>query len=115
MQSAVPSDAVVAFCSCPDQTTAEELARGLVEKGWSACVQIMPLVTSIYVWQGELCQENEVLLVIKTAAEIMPKLTQWLIAQHPYDLPEVIAVPVVAGASGYIDWLLQNSRGNDEN
>ncbi len=111
MHNEVTADALLALCSCPDHDTARRLAQQLVKRGWSACVQILPGVTSIYRWQGKVCQEKETLLVIKTTADTMPILTEWLISAHPYTVPEVIALPITAGSREYIDWLLSHSAG----
>lgn len=111
MASVIPSHAVVALCSCPDQAVAEQLAHELVHRKWSACVQILPSITSIYVWQDNVCQENEVLLVIKTVTETIPAIKDWIVDAHPYDVPELIVMPVIAGAQSYMDWLLPNSIG----
>ena len=112
MQTAVTTEASVLLCSCPDQETAQQLAQELVTRGWSACVQVLPTVTSIYTWQGKVCQESETLLVIKTATDSITTISQWLETAHPYKVPEVIAMPVTAGSSTYIDWLLSNSTGH---
>lgn len=111
MQMAVTTEASVILCSCPNPEIAQQLARELVTQGWSACVQILPTVTSIYTWQGKVCQENETLLVIKTATASITTISQWLEAEHPYEVPEVIAIPVTAGSPTYINWLLSNSTG----
>lgn len=111
MRTTVTSDALLVLCSCPDGQTAAELAHELVARKWSACVQIVPSITSVYTWQGKVCQENEALLVIKTASKTISALTKWLVTAHPYDEPEVIAMPITAGSPTYIDWLLQNSGG----
>ncbi len=111
MQAVVTSDALLVLCSCPDQVIAEQLAQTMVSQKLSACVQIVPGITSIYRWEEKICQENEVLLVIKTAADMIKTLTRWLVREHPYDVPEVIALPISAGSQIYIDWLLNNSTG----
>ncbi len=113
MQMAVTTEASVILCSCPNLEVAQQLARELVTRGWSACVQILPAMTSIYIWQGKVCQENETLLVIKTASVNITIISEWLDASHPYEVPEVIAIPVTAGSATYINWLLSNSTGRD--
>ncbi len=111
MQFVVTSDTLIMLCSCPSHAIARQLAEQMVAEGWSACVQIVPGITSIYQWQGKVCQESEVLLVIKTATDVITTLTQWLIEAHPYDVPEVITIPISGGSQMYLDWLLSNSAG----
>jgi periplasmic divalent cation tolerance protein len=78
-----------------------------VSEGLAACVNRVAGVRSTYRWQGRLCDDAEVLLVIKTPAERIATLCARLEALHPYDVPEVIALPIVAGAERYLAWLGQ--------
>jgi periplasmic divalent cation tolerance protein len=84
---------------------AERIARALVERGLAACVNVVPAVTSIYRWKGKLEQDEERLLVIKTGAERYPALREALVALHPYEVPEVLALPVADGHPPYLEWL----------
>ncbi len=95
----------VVFCTCPDPESAEALARRLVEAGQAACVNIVPGLRSIYRWQGRLESETEQLLIIKTRAEAYPKLEKTIRDHHPYQVPEVLSVPVDAGLAAYFAWL----------
>lgn len=97
----------VVLCTCPDDATAGALARRLVQSGLAACVNQLPGVRSTYRWEGQVMQEDEVLLVIKTTTGHYPALEQAIHRHHPYDTPEVIALPVVAGLPDYLDWLRQ--------
>lgn len=103
---------IVVFCSCPDETVATRLANALVGEGLAACVNRMPGARSTYVWDGALHDEPEVLLTIKTVAERYPALEARLRALHPYEQPEIIALPVVAGSAGYLDWVTRGSTGS---
>jgi len=87
---------------------AERIGRALVEGGLAACVNVVPAVTSIYRWKGKLEREQECLLVIKTRAERFEALREALVALHPYEVPEVLALPVVAGHRPYLEWLDTN-------
>jgi periplasmic divalent cation tolerance protein len=100
---------LVVLCTCPDPATAELLAAGLVENGLAACVNILPEIRSIYRWQNEVQQETETLLVMKTSRETYPQLESWLIDHHPYDVPEVLALPIDRGAPDYLDWVIQET------
>jgi periplasmic divalent cation tolerance protein len=81
------------------------LATLLVEQGLAACVNILPRVESVYRWQGRVETGTEQLLLIKARAERFAELEGALRAQHPYELPELIAVPIERGASAYLDWM----------
>lgn len=103
------TDVLVVLCTCPDAATARRLAAGLVERGLAACVNILPEIRSIYRWQGETRDEGETLLVAKTTDRAFHGLESWLRKHHPYDVPEVLALPVQAGASSYLDWVLSET------
>jgi periplasmic divalent cation tolerance protein len=95
----------VIFCTCPDADFGAELAGKLVESRLAACVNLIDSVRSIYRWEGKLCDDREVLLVIKTTEPHVVALTEMLAELHPYDCPEVIALPVTSGHAPYLDWL----------
>jgi periplasmic divalent cation tolerance protein len=99
--------AIVVLCTCPDESVALEIARKLVNEGLAACVNRLAPVTSIYRWAGRTCEESEQLLMIKTTMASYEALEVRLKALHPYEIPEIIALPVVAGSSQYLDWLAQ--------
>jgi periplasmic divalent cation tolerance protein len=96
---------LVVLCTCPDPATARRLAHGLVEDGHAACVNIVPGLHSIYRWQGAVEESAEVLLLAKTERAQYPALEAALRAAHPYELPAVVAVPIVAGSEPYLAWL----------
>lgn len=102
----------VVLCSCR-LSEAKDLARGMVSERLAACVQIVPQLESVYWWDGEVCEEEESLLVIKTAESHVVALTEYLVANHSYDVPEVISLPLVGGEgnSKYIEWLRGELRG----
>ena len=91
--------------SCPDNETAIELARRIMGKKVAACVNVLPEVTSIYEWKGEVKQDSEVLLLIKTAKSRYLDLQAVICESHPYELPEVIAVPITEGLPGFLTWI----------
>jgi periplasmic divalent cation tolerance protein len=90
---------------------AERIGRALVERGLAACVNVLPAVTSIYRWKGKLEKEEERLLLIKTRAERFEALKQALVSLHPYEVPEVLALPVADGHQPYLDWLDESVSG----
>ncbi len=99
------SDAILVLTTCPDEATAARIAADLVEAGLAGCVNRVPGVRSTYRWEGRLQDEPEVLLIIKTLATRYQTLEMRLKSLHPYQVPEIIAVPVVSGSSDYLSWL----------
>lgn len=102
-----PIDCRLVLSTCPDQDTALALATRLVEQGLAACVNVVPGLTSIYRWEGALHRDPEVLLLIKTAAGRLDALVKGLRRLHPYELPEIIALPITAGLPEYLNWVSQ--------
>jgi len=96
---------LVCLCTCPDAASARHLAGVLVEARLAACVNIVPGLTSVYRWQGVVESADEVLLVIKTDAAHYAALEETLQREHPYELPEVVAVSIAAGSTRYLEWL----------
>jgi periplasmic divalent cation tolerance protein len=101
----MPDNARIVLCTCPDGDTAERLADGMLAARLAACVNILPAVRSLYYWQGQLESAEEIQLLIKTTAQALPRLEQYIQQQHPYEVPEIIAIPVVAGSPAYLQWL----------
>lgn len=99
------TDAIIVLCTCPTLDAARDLARQVVGERLAACVNIVPAVTSVYRWQGQIQEDAEILLVIKTTRARYEVLEQTLRGLHPYELPEVIAVPVDRGSNEYLQWL----------
>jgi periplasmic divalent cation tolerance protein len=99
------SDRIVALTTVGTAEDAERIARALVERRLAACVNVVPRVVSIYRWKGEVCRDEERLLVVKTRTEKLEALRDALLALHPYELPELVALPVEAGHGPYLDWL----------
>ncbi|WP_027079030.1 divalent-cation tolerance protein CutA [Luteimonas mephitis] len=97
--------AVIAFCTCPDAATASRIADALVGERLAACVSVLPGVQSVYRWQGAVERADEVQLLIKTVAARMPALMARIVALHPYELPEVVAVEAAAGLPAYLEWI----------
>lgn len=88
---------------------AEVLARQLVEKKLAACVHLLPKGTSIYQWDGRICEEEELLLLIKTAADAN-KLKSAILNEHPHDCPEIISIEVTDGHRDYLEWVIQSTK-----
>jgi periplasmic divalent cation tolerance protein len=99
------TDLQIVLCTVPDRETAEMIAGTLVAGQLAACVNILPGVTSVYRWQGAIEQSEELLLVIKTRQTVWPMLVAQIQTLHPYELPEIVAVPIKTGEAEYIQWL----------
>jgi periplasmic divalent cation tolerance protein len=93
--------------TCPDQQVAESIAQHLIEEQLAACVNILGGVLSLYRWQGALCRDQECLLLIKTASERQAELLARLRALHPYEVPEILCLPVDQGHPPYLEWVKQ--------
>ncbi|PWR72338.1 divalent-cation tolerance protein CutA [Methanospirillum lacunae] len=101
------SDISVIYCTAPSDDSTR-IARELLERRLVACVNITP-VRSLYRWEGHLCDEKEDLLIIKTANHCVEDLIVAIRTIHPYEVPEIIALPVSKGFSGYIDWVMNET------
>ena len=104
------SDHVVALSTAPSMEQAAELARTLVAERLVACVNLVPGVRSIYTWKGELCDEAEVLCVMKTRKDHVDALRARLPALHPYDVPELVVLEIGAGHAPYLAWIDDSLR-----
>ena len=98
-------DTLLVMTTCPDEAHAEALAVHLIESGLAGCVNRLPGISSVYRWEGELKTGTEVLLLIKTAASAWEALEAEIKSNHPYELPEIIAVPITTGHQPYLDWI----------
>lgn len=99
------TDKIVVLTTCDSEEKAAELARALVEQKVAACVNILPGVRSIYHWQGKVEDAQEWQLVIKSRRDLFPTLKEAIAAVHSYEVPEVLALPVVDGSEAYLSWL----------
>lgn len=97
--------AIIVYTTVGDEAAATTLADRLVDARLAACVQIVPRLRSVYRWDGRLRHDDESQLVIKTTAARYDAVAALLRDEHPYDLPEVVAVPVIGGSRAYLDWI----------
>ncbi|XP_075971343.1 protein CutA homolog [Anticarsia gemmatalis] len=95
----------IAYVTVPNMDVGKTLGRGLVQNKLAACVNIIPQVTSIYEWKGELNEDSELLLMIKTRTSVVDKLTEYVRSNHPYEVCEVISVPIKNGNPPYLKWI----------
>jgi periplasmic divalent cation tolerance protein len=96
---------LLCYCTCPNAASAQHLAAALVGESLAACVNRIPGIQSTHRWKGEVTTDTEELLLIKTTAERFEALKERVLALHPYELPELIAVPVERGHAAYLDWV----------
>jgi len=100
---------MVVLVTVPDADKAAELTRALVEARLAACGNVVPGVRSIYRWEGRIQDDGEALLVLKTSKGRFPELLERVRALHPYEVPEVLAIPVEAGNEAYLDWIAKST------
>ena len=103
-------DALLVLTNLPDRASAERLAHALLASHTAACVNILAECASVYRWQGQVETATEVPLLIKTVRGAYPQLEQTIRAHHPYELPEIVAVPIAAGLPAYLQWVAQETR-----
>lgn len=106
--------ALVCYCSCPDPDSAARIADALVHERLAACVQVLPGVRSVYRWQGAVEHAGEALLLIKTVRSRLDALTARIVALHPHELPEVLAVEVAGGSPPYLHWIAAQTAGEPQ-
>lgn len=104
------TDKIVVLSTCASTDEAEKLARMLLEGRLAACVNVIPGVRSLYHWKGAIESAEECLLVIKTSRSLFADLCETLQKAHSYETPEIVALPVVEGARGYLEWMEQHLR-----
>ena len=101
----MPNRYQIILCTCPDKDTAEKIARLLVSGKLAACVNILPGVASIYLWQEQIESAQEQLLLIKANINSYQAIETMIKKHHPYELPEIIAVPIENGLPEYLQWI----------
>lgn len=101
---------LLVLTNLPDRKAAERVARVLIENRAAACVNVLGECSSVYRWEGKIETASEVPLLIKTTRTAYARLEEIIRAHHPYELPEIIAVPVGAGLDGYLQWVAEETR-----
>ena len=96
---------IVVYVTVPSRAVGEQIAQTLVESNLAACVNIIPGICSVYKWQGEINHDDELLLIAKTRVALFDQLETIVKQIHPYDVPEVIGMPIVAGSNDYLTWI----------
>lgn len=103
------NDVMLVLTNLPDQGSAQRVAKLLIESRAAACVNILAECASVYRWQGKIQSSSEVPLLIKTTHAAYPRLEAVIRAHHPYELPEIIAVPLCSGLPSYLQWVAQET------
>jgi periplasmic divalent cation tolerance protein len=106
----IPADIYLVLTNLPDRDSAGRLAHALIEKRLAACVNVLSPCRSVYRWQGKMEGAEEFPMLIKTTRERYPALEAAIRAAHPYELPEIIAVPLAGGLPGYFEWVDSETR-----
>jgi periplasmic divalent cation tolerance protein len=102
-------DTIIVLTNLPDRASATRLASLLVERRHAACVNILAECTSVYRWEGRVRTATEVPMLIKTSLSAYSRLEEEILANHPYELPEIVGVPLAAGLPAYLDWVVTES------
>ena len=106
-------DAIVVLVTTSSEEEATALGKMLVEHRLVACVNVLPKVKSIFQWDGKISEEEECLMILKTRKPLFKALEKMIIAQHSYDVPEIIALPIVEGSPSYLSWIHDMTRNHD--
>ncbi len=99
------SSFIVILCTAPTKALAHKIAKQLVQEKLAACVNISSPIRSIYFWKRKICEEKEFLLFIKSKKSLFSRLKKRVLQSHPYEIPEIIALPILAGNEDYLSWL----------
>ena len=105
MKPASGADVIVVLVTCPTQPVAHRLAALVVGQRLAACVNVLPRMRSLFRWQGKVERAQEVLLLIKSTRQQFERLRRAILAHHPYEVPEIIAMPLIAGHRPYLQWV----------
>lgn len=100
---------LLVLCNCPDRGMAVQLANQLLVQKLAACVNVMPEMLSMYFWEGKQETGTEVALQIKTVQRLYSEVERLIISMHPYQLPEIIAIPIVDGLPAYLQWIREQT------
>lgn len=104
------SEISIVFVTAGSEEEAVKIGRSLVEEKFAACANIVPGIRSIYRWKGETCDEQEVLIILKTRSLLFPALQSRVKQLHSYEVPEIIAFPLAQGLPEYLDWVIAGTK-----
>lgn len=101
---------IVIYCTVPNKKEGKEIAKALVEKKLAACVNIVEKMESVFSWDGEICEEHEALMIIKTRKELFERIRIRIQDMHSYNVPEIIAMPIVEADETYLKWIEHETK-----
>jgi len=104
------ADCLLVLCTCPTRAAADAIATALLEERLAACVNQVTGVRSLYRWEGRIEDDDELMLLIKTTAALYPALEEMIRNLHPYEVPEIIGIPLAIGSKAYFDWIRNSVR-----
>jgi periplasmic divalent cation tolerance protein len=104
------ADFLVVLCTCPTREVASAIATAVLEERLAACVNQLPGIKSLYRWEGRIEDDEELLLLIKTTSQLFPALEEMIRDLHPYDVPEIIGLPLTVGSKDYFAWIRNSVR-----
>lgn len=103
------TDAILVLCTCPDEASADLISERLLESRLAACINQLPGLTSVYRWHEKIERAREIQLIIKSRAGLFEPLRQCILAHHPYEVPEILALAISQGHQPYLDWLREET------
>ena len=103
------SKLIIILCTVPSKDEGTKIAQRLIQDELAACVNMTGSVSSIFKWKGEICSEEEYILIIKTRSDLFNKIKEEILSLHPYELPEIISLPISDGLDLYLQWIRDNT------
>jgi periplasmic divalent cation tolerance protein len=98
-------DTIIILTTYPNRISAQKVAHALIDQKLAACVNLLPQMTSIYRWEGQIESGEELQLLIKTRRSLFSEVKNYILDHHPYELPEILCVPILAGSEDYLNWI----------
>lgn len=102
---------IIVYVTTSKRAEAREIGEALVESRLASCVQITSPIESIYRWEGEVCNEEEYLLIAKTRMSLFGRVAEYIKDNHSYEVPQIVAVPIIEGTKDYLSWIRDNTKG----
>ncbi|MDQ6734759.1 MAG: divalent-cation tolerance protein CutA [Nitrospirota bacterium] len=105
-----PTQAIIVLVTTASEEEATTIGRAVVKQGLAACANILPLKKSIFHWEGQIAEEQECLMIMKSRPALFEELSMAVKRLHSYNVPEIVAMPIVKGSPDYLDWIIENTR-----
>lgn len=104
------ADEIVVYITVSSSEEAERISRGLLDEKLIACANIVPGIVSLFHWKGEICKENELLIIAKSRAKLFNDIASLVKRLHSYTVPEIISIPIICGSNDYLKWIRETTR-----